>query len=107
MGESWLLQLIDIGDLLLERRQARSREQCQLLAAQISEQLRLCSLTRLPEVLAEQLQGLAQRFQIPCIAMALLDEQAEGWLIHQHYTAFDAPPACGKSTNAWAPVSTV
>ncbi|MBD9566038.1 ATP-binding protein [Pseudomonas sp. PDM09] len=91
LGENWLLQLIDIGDLLLERRQARSREQCQLLAAQVSEQLRLCSLTRLPEVLAEQLQGLAQRFQIPCIAMALLDEQAEGWLIHQHYAAFDAP----------------
>ncbi|MCE6979491.1 PAS domain-containing sensor histidine kinase [Pseudomonas frederiksbergensis] len=91
LGENWLLQLIDIGDLLLERRQARSREQCQLLAAQISEQLRLCSQTRLPEVLAEQLQGLAQRFQIPCIAMALLDEQAEGWLIHQHYAAFDAP----------------
>ncbi len=91
LGENWLLQLIDIGDLLLERRQARSREQCQLLAAQVSEQLRLCSLTRLPEVLAEQLQGLAQRFQIPCIAMALLDEQTEGWLIHQHYAAFDAP----------------
>ncbi|MCP1441841.1 PAS domain S-box-containing protein [Pseudomonas sp. GGS8] len=91
LGEEWLLQLIDIGDLLLERRQARSREQCQLLAAQVSEQLRLCSLTRLPEVLAEQLQGLALRFQIPCMAMALLDEQAEGWLIHQHYTAFDAP----------------
>ncbi|WP_018928406.1 PAS domain-containing sensor histidine kinase [Pseudomonas umsongensis] len=91
LGEGWLLQLIDIGDLLLERRQARSREQCQLLAAQVSEQLRLCSLTRLPEVLAEQLQGLAQRFQIPCMAMALLDEQAEGWLIHQQYAAFDAP----------------
>ena len=91
LGEGWLLQLIDIGDLLLERRQARSREQCQLLAAQVSEQLRLCSLTRLPEVLAEQLQGLAQRFQIPCMAMALLDEQAEGWLIHQQHAAFDAP----------------
>jgi PAS domain-containing protein len=91
LGEKWLLQLIDIGDLLLERRQARNREQCQLLAAQVSEQLRLCSLTRLPEVLAEQLQGLAQRFQIPCMAMALLDEQADGWLIHQQYAAFDAP----------------
>ncbi|WP_223483979.1 ATP-binding protein [Pseudomonas sp. A-RE-19] len=91
LGDNWLLQLIDIGDLLLERRQARSREQCQLLAAQVSEPLRLCSLTRLPEVLADQLQGLALRFQIPCMAIALLDEQAEGWLIHQNYTAFDAP----------------
>lgn len=47
-AEGWLLQLLDIGDLLLERRQARSREQCQLLTTQISEQLRLCSLPRLP-----------------------------------------------------------
>ncbi|MHC8316357.1 ATP-binding protein [Pseudomonas sp. LB3P31] len=87
----WLLQLLDIGDLLLERRQARSREQCQLLALQISEQLRLCSLPRLPQVLSEQLQLLAQRLQIPCIAVALLDEQEQGWQIHQHYSAFDAP----------------
>ena len=27
-GDGWLLQLLDIGDLLGERRQARSREQC-------------------------------------------------------------------------------
>ncbi|WP_283182806.1 PAS domain-containing sensor histidine kinase [Pseudomonas svalbardensis] len=91
LADAWLLQLLDIGDLLLDRRQSRSREQCQLLAAQIGEQLRRCNLTRLPEVLVEQLQGLAQRFQMPCIAVALLDEQEEGWQIHQHYTAFDAP----------------
>jgi len=91
LADAWLLQLLDIGDLLLDRRQSRSREQCQLLAAQIGEQLRRCSLTRLPEVLEEQLQGLAQRFHMPCIAVALLDEQEEGWQIHQHYTASDAP----------------
>ncbi|MBD9602145.1 PAS domain-containing protein [Pseudomonas sp. PDM10] len=91
LADAWLLQLLDIGDLLLERRQSRSREQCQLLAAQIGEQLRRCNLTRLPEVLEEQLQGLAQRFHMPCIAVALLDEQEEGWQIHQHYTAVDAP----------------
>ncbi|WP_283189795.1 PAS domain-containing sensor histidine kinase [Pseudomonas sp. PMCC200344] len=91
LADAWLLQLLDIGDLLLDRRQSRSREQCQLLAAQIGEQLRRCNLTRLPEVLVEQLQGLAQRFHMPCIAVALLDEQEEGWQIHQHYTAFDAP----------------
>ncbi|MHC8348593.1 PAS domain-containing sensor histidine kinase [Pseudomonas sp. RT4P38] len=91
LADAWLLQLLDIGDLLLERRQSRSREQCQLLATQIGEQLRLCSLTRLPEVLVEQLQGLTQRFRIPCVAVALLDEQEEGWQIHQHYAAFDAP----------------
>ncbi|WP_415766396.1 ATP-binding protein [Pseudomonas sp. ZB1P45] len=91
LADAWLLQLLDIGDLLLDRRQSRSREQCQLLAAQIGEQLRRCNLTRLPEVLMEQLQGLAQRFHMPCIAVALLDEQEEGWQIHQHYAAFDAP----------------
>ncbi|EJM47403.1 PAS domain S-box [Pseudomonas sp. GM33] len=91
LADAWLLQMLDIGDLLLERRQSRNREQCQVLALQIAEQLRLCSLTRLPEVLGEQLQSLAQRFQIPCIALALLDEQEQGWQIHQHYTAFDAP----------------
>ena len=71
LADAWLLQMLDIGDLLLERRQSRNREQCQVLALQIAGQLRLCSLTRLPEVLAEQLQSLAQRFQMPCIALAL------------------------------------
>jgi PAS domain S-box-containing protein len=91
LADTWLLQLLDIGDLLHERRQSRNREHCQLLATQISDQLRLCSLTRLPEVLLEQLQSVAQRFQIPCLAVALLDEQEDGWQIHQHYAAFDAP----------------
>jgi PAS domain S-box-containing protein len=91
LADAWLLQLLDIGDLLLERQQARSREQYQFLAAQIGEQLRRCSLTRLPDVLMEQLQGLSQRLQTPCVAIALLDEQEQGWQIHQHYAAFDAP----------------
>ncbi|POF39637.1 PAS domain-containing sensor histidine kinase [Pseudomonas laurylsulfativorans] len=91
LADAWLLQMLDIGDLLLERRQSRNREQCQVLAMQIAEQLRLCSLTRLPEVLGVQLQSLAQRFQVPCIALALLDEQEQGWQIHQHYAALDAP----------------
>lgn len=90
-ADTWLLQLLDIGDLLHERRQARKREHCQLLATQIGDQLRLCSLSRLPEVLVEQLQQLARHFQIPCLAVALLDDQEEGWQIHQHYAAFDAP----------------
>jgi PAS domain S-box-containing protein len=91
LGDAWLLQLLDIGDLLLDRRQSRLREQCQLLAMQISEQLRLCSLSRLPDVLNDQLQSLAQRFHIPCIALALLDEEEQGWQIHQHYAGLDAP----------------
>jgi len=91
LAEGWILQLLDISDLLEEREQARVREHCQQLAAHISEQLRLCSMTRLPEVLNEQLQSLAQRWRVPCIALALLDEQEQGWQIHGYYAAHDAP----------------
>lgn len=91
MADGWSLQLLDIGDLLQERQQSRNREQCQVVAGQMSEHLRLCSMTRLPEVLGEQLQELAQRWRIPCIALALLDEQKQGWQIHSQYTAHDAP----------------
>lgn len=89
--EGWLLQLLDIGDLLQERQQAHDRSACQTLAGHISEQLRLCSLTRLPEVAREQLQDLAQLWHIPCVAIALLDERDEGWLIYSAYNAHDAP----------------
>ncbi|MFW9079435.1 ATP-binding protein [Pseudomonas sp. P2757] len=90
-ARGWLLQLLDIGDLLDERRQARSREQCQWLAGQIRDQLSLCSFARLPEVLGEQLQRLSQQLHIPCMAVALLDEQSLSWQIHQHYHAPEAP----------------
>ncbi|WP_435034613.1 PAS domain-containing protein [Pseudomonas neuropathica] len=90
-GDGWLLQLLDIGDLLGERRQTRSREQCQLLATQIRDHLRLGSLARLPDVLGEQLQRLSQHLHVPCLAVALLDEQGQGWQIHQHYAALNAP----------------
>ncbi|MFJ2465663.1 PAS domain-containing protein [Pseudomonas sp. NPDC087615] len=90
-GDGWLLQLLDIGDLLGERLQARNREQCQWLATQMRDQLRLCSLARLPDVLGEQLQRLSQQWHIPSLAVALLDEQGQGWQIHQHYAAPDAP----------------
>jgi PAS domain S-box-containing protein len=90
-GDGWLLQLLDIGDLLSDRRQARSREQCQWLATQIRDQLRLGSLARLPQVLGEQLQRLSQHLHIPCVAVALLDEQGQGWQIHQHYATLNAP----------------
>ncbi|MBC3779672.1 ATP-binding protein [Pseudomonas sp. SWRI99] len=91
LGEGWLLQLIDIADLLRERQQSRHREACQTLAAQVSERLRTCSLTRLPAVLGEQLQAIAQHWHIPCLAVALLDEQGQGWQIHQAFHRHDAP----------------
>ena len=90
-SEGWLMHLLDIGDLLSERRQAHSREQCQRLAGQIRDQLCQCSLVRLADVLGEQLQRVSQHLHIPCLAVALLDDQEQGWQIHQHYTALDAP----------------
>jgi signal transduction histidine kinase len=91
LGNGWLMQLVDIADLLLERQQSRSRDACQALAGQIGEQLRACSLARLPLVVSEQLQAVAQRWRIPCLALALFDEQEQGWQIHRQYRAHDAP----------------
>ncbi|QHC99404.1 PAS domain-containing sensor histidine kinase [Pseudomonas sp. S04] len=89
--DGWLLQLLDIDDLLQERQQAQARDTCQALAARCSEHLRLCSLSRLPQVLREQLQDLAQQWRIPCVAIVLLDEAQQDWRIHSHYHAHDAP----------------
>ncbi|WP_085711246.1 MULTISPECIES: ATP-binding protein [unclassified Pseudomonas] len=91
LGNGWLLQLIDIADLLSERQQAHQREACQAIAGQISKQLRSCSLGRLPMVVSEQLQIIAQRWQIPCVALALLNEQEQVWQVHCQFHAHDAP----------------
>ncbi|RIJ07612.1 PAS domain-containing sensor histidine kinase [Pseudomonas sp. 91RF] len=91
LGNGWLLQLIDIADLLSERRQAHQREACHGIAGQISKQLRSCSLGRLPVVVSEQLQIIAQRWQIPCVALALLNEQEQVWQVHCQFHAHDAP----------------
>ena len=91
LGNGWLLQLIDIADLLSERRQAHQREACHGIAEQISKQLRSCSLGRLPMVVSDQLQIIAQRWQIPCVALALLNEQEQVWQIHCQFHAHDAP----------------
>ncbi|MFO2463367.1 PAS domain-containing protein [Pseudomonas sp. 15FMM2] len=90
-GEGWLLRLLDISDLLTGRESARQREQSHQLACQMSEQLRVCSLTRLPQVFNEHLNSLAQRWRIPCVALALLDQQDQGWVVYSQYNAHDAP----------------
>jgi signal transduction histidine kinase len=91
LGNGWQLQLIDIADLLSERQQAHQREACQAIAGQISKQLRSCSLGRLPAVVSDQLQIIAQRWQIPCVALALLNEQEQVWQVHCQFHAHDAP----------------
>ncbi|WP_017478440.1 PAS domain-containing sensor histidine kinase [Pseudomonas sp. PAMC 26793] len=90
-GKAWLLQLLDIGDLIAHRQLTQRREHNQRVNDQISEQLRVCSLTRLPEVLQDTLQTISQHWHIPCTAIALLDEQGQEWCIQGCYTSHDAP----------------
>jgi len=90
-GEHWTLRLLDVSDLLAGRKLAQHREQNHQLACQMSEQLRVCTLSRLPEVLNEHLASVAQRWRIPCIALALLDDGDQGWRIYGQYAAHDAP----------------
>ena len=90
-GDGWNLHLQDVGDLIAGQQLAQHREQNHQLACQMSEQLRVCSLARLPEVFNEQLRSLAQRWRIPCVALALLDEDDQGWRVYSHYAAHDAP----------------
>ncbi|MCS4248037.1 PAS domain-containing sensor histidine kinase [Pseudomonas sp. BIGb0164] len=90
-GEHWTLRLLDVSDLLAGRQLAQHREQNHQLACQMSEQLRVCTLSRLPEVLNEHLASVAQRWRIPCIALALLDDDDQGWRIYGQYAAHDAP----------------
>ncbi|WLG40179.1 PAS domain-containing sensor histidine kinase [Pseudomonas rhodesiae] len=90
-SDGWVLRVLDVGDLLAGQQLAQDREQNHLLACQISQQLRVCSLNRLPEVFHEHLRSLAQRWRIPCVALALLDEEDQGWRIYSQYAAHDAP----------------
>jgi signal transduction histidine kinase len=112
--QGWRLHAVDIGDLLHGRQLAEQREQNQQLASQVSEQLRVCSLSRLPDVFNEQLCSVAQRWKIPCIALALLDQEDQGWMIYSQYAQHDAPlfwhpgqrlGTCLDSLNGTAPLS--
>lgn len=89
--QGWRLLAVDIGDLLQGRRLAEQREQNQQLVSQVSEQLRVCSLNRLPDVFNEQLCSVAQRWRIPCVALALLDQEDQGWVVYSQYAQHDAP----------------
>ena len=90
-GDGWALHLLDITDLLADRARVQQREQNHQLAALMSEQLRVCSFSRLHHVFSEHLRSVAQRWSIPCVAMALLDEDDQGWRIYSQYAAHDAP----------------
>ena len=90
-GQHWLLQLLDIGDLMEEANIAQSRQQCLRLAGQLAEKVRGCHLDRLQTVAAEQLEELAQSYRVPCLALALPEPGATGWRIYAHYNAHTAP----------------
>jgi len=90
-GDGWNLHLMDVSDLLAEHQQAGDREENHQLASRMSEQLRVCSLSRMPEVLNEQLRSLSQHWHIPCVALALLDDETQGWRVYSQYAGHDAP----------------
>jgi PAS domain S-box-containing protein len=90
-GEQWLLQLMDISDLMEEASVFRTRQQCLRMAGQIAEKVRVCSVDRLQEVVVEQLQELAQLWHVPCLALALPDSSGVGWRVYARYSAHTAP----------------
>ncbi len=113
-GDGWTLRLLDISDLLAGRQLSQHREQHHRLASQMSEQLRVCSLSRLPEVFNEHLRILSQHWRVPCVALALLDEEHQDWTIYGQYSAHDAPAlwqtgqrlgTCLDSANGNAPLT--
>jgi PAS domain S-box-containing protein len=90
-GKGWILQLLDISDLMEEASVARSRQQCLRMAGQIAERVRACGAERLLEVVVEQLQDLAQLWRVPCLALALPESNGVGWRIYARYSAHTAP----------------
>jgi len=76
-NEGWLLQVFDIGDLLLERTHAWRHQGQWQLAQDIDRALRECSAQRLTQCVAVQLQQLAERWQVP--ALRLMVREASQW----------------------------
>ena len=89
--DGWLLQVLDISDLLHERELGQYRAQCQQLTRRVSEHVGQCGPTLLPEVMRESLQQMAQHWHVPCMALALADESASGWTLYSAWHALDAP----------------
>lgn len=90
-GDDWLLQLLDISDVLMGQQRARSRELTHLLTTHMGEQLRHCGHARLPAVVTDLLQQVAHHWHIPCVALALPDNTQAEWRIYSVYRQHDAP----------------
>ncbi|WP_416422253.1 PAS domain-containing protein [Pseudomonas sp. App30] len=102
-AEGWVLQVFDVGDLLAERGQQQAHGQFQRLLAQIAERLRLSSLERLDEVIAEQLHGIASQCQLPGVALLLRAGEAAQWQVFSDWlrpgelTLWPAEPRLNRS----------
>ncbi|MFW3897063.1 ATP-binding protein [Pseudomonas bharatica] len=81
-ADGWLLQLFDIGDLIQQQRQGAEARQQQLLAGAIAAALRDCSLQRLTEEAAEQLQRLAWHWRASWAVILL--PSGNGWKSFVH-----------------------
>ncbi|WP_445764905.1 ATP-binding protein [Pseudomonas sp. RIT-To-2] len=81
-ADGWVLQVFDVGDLLAERGQQQDHGQSRRLLAEIGERLRLSSLERLDEVIAEQLHSVATYLQLPGAALLLHDHERAQWRLH-------------------------
>lgn len=90
-GKGWLLQLLDISDLMEEASAARSRQQCLRFAGQMAERVRVCNVDRLTAVVTEQLEELAQLWRVPCLALVLPEVSGSGWRVYCQYSAHTAP----------------
>ncbi|TWR89034.1 PAS domain-containing sensor histidine kinase [Pseudomonas saxonica] len=90
-AEGWLLQLIDISDLQRDSQQARVNAHNSDLIHRIGQQLRQCDLARLPAVMLEALQQVAEHWRVPGVALALRTGTHLGWRLYSAYHAFDTP----------------
>ena len=90
-ADNWLLQLLDIGDLMEEANNAQARQQCLRMAGQIAERVRVCDIDRLQTVTCEQLEDIALTYRVPCLALAVTEPGGTGWRIYAHYNAHTAP----------------
>ena len=90
-GEDWLLHLIDISDLQRDSQQARVHAHSSQLIHDIGQQLRQCDWARLPAVMFEALQQVAEHWRVPSVALALRADTHLGWRLYSAYHAFDTP----------------
>ncbi|WP_256873379.1 PAS domain-containing sensor histidine kinase [Pseudomonas taiwanensis] len=89
--DGWLLQALDIGDLIRHQQSGDLRRQALLHAGQAAEHLRMASASLLPQVTHELLEAIALRWRVPCLALALHMPGGQGWQVYAQYRGHGAP----------------